>query len=272
VKRILLIGGGVVILALIGFFASRNYFLRQPKQTSSPIQSSSPTVSWQLREGNIWKATGTPPACPDPLVIATPVDVSKVTAILYPGQPREDAFKAHGAFRFSSQTDNSAVVKVPMDAELVRGSRAFREGENQYSFEFIAPCGIWYSVGHLLELDPKFLAIANKLPLIEGFQKQQIYDVDPPVSVKQGEVIATAVGYAKTHNVVVDFGVLDLRHKNGVTLRPEWSKYQNELDEYGVCWLDLLSTEDRDHLRSLFGSGDSVTGTKSDYCHYPENK
>lgn len=262
---ILIAVAGVIIF--VGAVLLTDFRNNSSKSKSEPSQ-----VTWQLREGKVWKATGSPPACPDPLVLTPPVDISKVSGILYPGQPRGDAFKPHGAFRFDNQ-NNEAIVKVPFDAQVVRGSRAFRNGENQYAFEFIAPCGIWYSLGHLLELTPKFLDIANKLPLIGDFAEQQFFDINPAIFVKTGEIIATKVGYAKTNNVFVDFGVLDLRYKNGDTIRPEWKAlYGNQFDEYAVCWLELLPAFDRDHLRGLFGSGDSVTGTKSDYCHYPENK
>ncbi len=270
-KILLIVAGTTIISALIVIFVLKN-------DTSKKSTQTLPTeVTWELRESNIWKPTGTPPACADPFTLTSPVDISKVTAILYPGQVRGDAYKPHGAFRFSEDSNNQVIVTVPFDAQIIRGSRAFRNGENQYSFEFIVPCGIWYSFGHLLELSPKFLEIANKLPLVdddaEGFHVQQFYDVRPPVAVKTGEVIATAVGYAKQKNVFVDFGVLDLRHKNGNTIRSEWAaKYSPQFDEYAVCWMDLLPAVDREHLRSLFGSGDVESGVKSDYCHYPENK
>jgi hypothetical protein len=127
-----------------------------------------------------------------------------------------------------------------------------------------------YSLGHLLELSPKFLAIANSLPLInddtEGFHTRQFYDVDPPVPVTAGEVIATAVGYAISHNVFFDFGVLDLRHKNGFTIRPEWAdRFGAQFDEYAICWLDLFPADDAAYLRTLKG-GDWEYGQLSDYC------
>lgn len=237
------------------------------EQETANTNTASSEVSWHLEKGNIWAARGTPPACPEPLVLATPVDLSLATSMLYPGQPRGGAYKPHGGFRFDTQSDNYVTVTVPLDAQVVRGSRAFRNGENQYAFEFIAPCGIWYSFGHLLELSPKFQTIVDSLPLVVGFATQQFYDVATPIAVTKGEVIATAVGYAKDTNVFVDWGVLDLRKKNGVTIRPEWAaKYSKEFDEYAVCWLDLLSAEDSARVRALPG-GDFETGKMSDYCH-----
>lgn len=268
--RIVVIGLG--ILSIIG--VSFGWYAGHQKLFPSKVLGSTtlPEVTWQLKAGNIWQPTGTPPPCPQPLLLGTPVDISKVTAILYPGQPRGNAWKPHGAFRFDQKSSN-ITIKVPFDAKVVRGAHLVINGENQYGFEFIAPCGISYSFGHMRILSPKFQTIADKLPVIQNFAKQQFFDITPPLAVKQGEVIATAVGYAKTKNIMVDWGMLDLRHKNGVTLRSAWAaKYANEFDAYAVCWLDFLPPKDAKYLRGLFGSGDAETGTRSDYCHYPENK
>lgn len=229
-----------------------------------------PDDLWKTQNG-AWFATSPPPPCTEPIVFQTPTDITKVTSILYPGQPRGNAWKPHGGFRFSDQTPNNAVnVTVPYDAQIIQGTRAFRNGENQYGFVFLDPCGINYSLGHLLELTPKFLAIANKLLLVEDVNgvppAVQNYAVDPPVPVTTGEVMATKVGYAIPHNVFFDFGVLDLRHPNGFTIRPEWAKqFGNDFDRYAACWLDLLPSVDGAQLRTLRG-GDSVNGQKSDYC------
>ncbi len=240
-------------------------------QQSSSIKNAEEKVNWQLREGGFWVAQETPPPCPDPLQLVTPVDVSLQTAILYPGQVRGGAYKPHGGFRFPELDENRLTVTIPMDAEVIRGSRAYRNGENQYSFEFIAPCGIWYSFGHLLELTPKFQALADSLPLInddaEGFHTTQIFSLTEPVPVTAGEIIATKVGYAISHNVFFDFGVLDLRQTNGFIIRSEWEeKYSDQFDHYGVCWLDLFSPADSAKIKALPG-GDFETGKTSDYCN-----
>ena len=44
-------------------------------------------------------------SCPAPL-LQTPVDLSKVTSILYPGQERGGNYKAHGVFGFDNAPDN----------------------------------------------------------------------------------------------------------------------------------------------------------------------
>jgi hypothetical protein len=262
----------VLIVAAVGAFKAKGDHSRSsvptPKTaaTISPTPTPSPEVSWHRGEGGAWVSTGTPPACPDP-VLATPVDLSLVTSILYPGQVRGNAFKPHGGFRFDHQPNNDIAVTVPMDAQLLRGSKGLFEenGEVQYGFEFMAPCGIWYSFGHIHTLSPQFQAYAAKLPLISDHSQQQLYDIEGSPMVKKGDVIATQVGIVKTKNVFVELAVLNVQHKNGFTIRPEWAKYANEFDKYAVCWLDLLAPADQARAKALPG-GDSVSGKKSDYC------
>lgn len=232
--------------------------------TSTPIV---PEVSWHLVGKDNWQVTGTPPACPAQPIFATPVDLSLATSILYPGQVRGNAFKPHGGFRFDHQPNNDITLTVPMDAKLVRGSKGLfpENGEVQYGFEFIAPCGVWYAFGHIHTLSPQFQAYADKLPLISKISDQQLYDIEGSPNVKKGDVIATQVGIIYTKNVFVEWAVQDIRHKNGLTIRPEWAKYADQFDPYGVCWLDWLPAADAARAHALPG-GDSVSGKKSDYC------
>jgi hypothetical protein len=190
-----------------------------------------------------------------------------VTSILYPGQVRGTAFKPHGGFRFDHQPTNDITVTVPMDAKLIRGSKGYfsENGEVQYGFEFIAPCGIWYAFGHIHTLSPKFQAYADKLPLVSDHATQQLYDIEGMPDVKQGEVIATQVGIVHTKNVFVEWQVDDIRQKNGLSIRPAWAKYADEFDQYGVCWLNMLPTKDAATAKALPG-GDGVSGKQSDYC------
>ncbi len=184
---------------------------------SSP--SSQQPISWHLDANQTWVSSGAPPACPEPLSLQLPVDLDNVTGILYPGQVRGNAFKGHGGFRLDGQPDNNVTVRIPFDAYIVRGTHAVRNGTNidsttgleeQDGFEFIAPCGIMYTFGHLRHLTPEFQAVADSLPLVVGFNRTQYYDVDPPVFVHAGEVLATAVGFETGHNVFFDFALLDV--------------------------------------------------------------
>ena len=86
----------------------------QSGQTSSNTSNS--TVSWSFN-GSEWKASGTPPTCSEPLVSQTPIDITKATAILYPGQTRGGNYKPHGGFLFGSG-NNTQTVKIPLDSVL----------------------------------------------------------------------------------------------------------------------------------------------------------
>jgi len=89
-----------------------------------------------------------------------------------------------------------------------------------------------------------------------------------PTAVTAGETIATAVGFAKTSNVSVDFGVYDLRAPNTASKSSAYQtehKDQASLAYFGVCWLDLFSSDDKLAAKALPG-GDATAGKTSDYC------
>lgn len=70
-----------------------------------------------------------------------PVDLSKVTAILYPGQERGGDFKHHGGFRFDNSKSDDIEVRAPLDGNL-KEAQAYMEGDEvQYLFDFAHPCG-----------------------------------------------------------------------------------------------------------------------------------
>jgi hypothetical protein len=224
--------------------------------------SAPPTVTWSF--GTSWQPSGTPPECPSPLVLRTPVDLSIVTSILYPGQVRGE-YKPHGGFRLdgTSQT-NEATVIAPLDGVVYSGSRYLEEGEVQYIFDVIHPCGIMYRFDHLLDLSPRFQALAELLPAprpddsrgtrIPGLQ-----------TVAQGDVVATAVGHRSSRNIGFDWGVYDLRSQNVAASDPAWlSAHPGEQAPYAICWLDFLGA-DSARARSL-PAGDQTMGSTSDYC------
>ncbi len=211
-----------------------------------------------------WKPDGNPPACPEPFVLQTPVDINLATSILYPGQVRGGNYKAHGGFRFDRSNNNDITVKAPLDGMLVRGSRYIEGEEIQYMFDIINPCGIMVRFDHLLTLSPKFAEAAEQLrpATVDDSRTTDI----SPIQIKTGDVIAMAVGLKKTGNVGVDFGVYDLRQKNKAAQNPAWLReHGGEQAAYALCWLDLLPAADSTKAKSLPG-GDSSNGKKSDYC------
>lgn len=221
-------------------------------------------VKWTRTEDG-WQVSGTPPACPDPLV-KLPIDITLATGILYPGQPRGGDFKAHGGFRFDNQKDNKVAVVAPLDAELVQGARYTERGELQYMFEFVAPCGYAYRFDHLLVLEPKLSAAADKLPPAKE-NNSGTSAISPSVPVNAGETIATQVGMNKERlNVFVDWGLYDMRTKNEASKDATWAAaHPYAVYQHGVCWFDYLPADEEAKVRALPAS-DSDSGTTSDFC------
>lgn len=256
----------IVVLGVIGFAGWRVFSKNDKSQSSPAAQGAGSKVQWTLTADG-WKASGTLPACPDPLV-KFPVNLSLATSILYPGQYRGGDYKPHGGFRFDNNTSNNVTVTAPMDAQVVRGAHYTVGGEDQYSFDFIASCGYMYRFGHILTLDPKLQAIADKLPKnTEGDSRDTAVN---PIDFKAGEAVATAVGLVKgdrnTINVFVDWGMYDLRTKNEASKNTNWAaKHPSIIEQHAVCWFDLLSPSEEATVRAL-PSSDSGSGKTSDYC------
>ncbi len=201
------------------------------------------------------------PSCPTPL-LQTPVDLSKVTSILYPGQERGGNYKAHGGFGFDNATDNLVTVKIPLNGKITRVVRYREMGEIQYLFEFDGNCGVSFRFDHLRKLTPKFEAVVNAFPIKDDTRTDP---VNPPVAVTVGEVIATEVGFL--NNVSVDFGVYDMRQKNEASKDPAWASAHSQYpaDSYAICWLNSLPQADSAAVNLLPGR-DGKFEKKSDYC------
>lgn len=90
--------------------------------TTTSTEAPTSAVVWELTAEDWQPINGTPPPCPDPLVLTTPVDLSKATSILYPGQSRPD-YKPHGAFRFDGTPNDDIDVVAPISGVMVRGAR-----------------------------------------------------------------------------------------------------------------------------------------------------
>ena len=200
-------------------------------------------------------------SCPTPL-LQTPVDLSKVTSILYPGQERGGNYKAHGGFGFDDAMDNLVTVKIPLSGKVTRVVRYKELGEIQYLFEFEGDCGVSFRFDHLRKLTAKFEAIVKAFPIKEDTRTDP---VNPPVAVTVGEVIATEVGFL--NNVSVDFGVYDMRQKNEASKDPAWASAHSQYpaDSYGTCWLNSLPQADSAAVK-LLPSRDAKNGKTSDYC------
>jgi hypothetical protein len=199
-------------------------------------------------------------------VLDAPVDLSKVRAILYPGQVRGGNYKPHGGFLMSGDS-NDITVAAPMDATVVHGSRYIESGEVQHLLFFINDCGIAYRFDHLLTLSPAMQKLADTLPAAKK-DDSRTTNFEKPVKIKKGEAIATAVGFKVTKNIGFDWGVYDLRTMNEASKNAAYASKNGQFSSqafYAVCWLNWLSPKNSEIAKAL-PAGDMVNGSKSDYC------
>ncbi|MCL5410899.1 MAG: hypothetical protein M1324_03545 [Patescibacteria group bacterium] len=232
--------------------------------SNKAASSSSSDVRWEMASDGSYQASSTPPACPSPLVLPLPADISKAVSVLYPGQYRGNDYKPHGGLRFNDGS-NDQTVTAPMDATVVDGSRYLVNGEVQYLFDFINSCGIKYRLGHLRTLSSTFAALADKFPVAQEMDSRTT-QINQSVKVKAGDTVATAVGLLGEGNAFFDYGVFDLRQANEVSKSAVYqAAHSNDKDLawHGVCWLDLLSSENTAKVKSLPATS---PGSQSDYC------
>ncbi|HJQ08672.1 MAG TPA: hypothetical protein VJ836_04300 [Candidatus Saccharimonadales bacterium] len=278
----IIIVGVVAVIGFAGWWVLGRSKAEPPKQQTTASNAAQPAaeqtteseIRWENTSERSWMAlNGTPPACPEPLRLSSPADLTKATAILYPGQERRGSFigmggnyKPHGGFRFDGLNNNQVTVKVPMDGYVYRGSQYLIDGEIQYTFDIVHPCGIMVRLGHLQALSDTFKAIADKFPpAAEGDSRTE--RVQPVVWVKAGDTVATAAGLART-NTFFDLGVFDLRKTNEASKNAAYQQKHVDTKEHtwhAVCWFDMLSSNDAKKVRSL-PAGDPAAGKTSDYC------
>lgn len=228
----------------------------------APTVEEAASVTWSFN-GSDWQPDEPAPTCPEPFAVALPVDLAKASSALYPGQVRSGQYKPHGGFRLDGTAYDAVIITAPFDAYVVDGSRHYENGEIQYYFDFVHPCGIRYRLDHLHTLSPTFVALADQLPA--PAQGSESYLVTPTL-IPAGTVIATAVGHPD--NVGFDLGVYDSRQRNEASQRDDFRTAHPDMVSnayFAVCWFDWLSAADEAAVRAL-PAADGISGTTSDYC------
>ncbi len=267
----------LIIVGVFGvvFFLNRDTSTNLTSSLQSKLgggpQAGEGALSFWKQDENGWRTIGEPPACPNPLELPSPVDLSKATSVLYPGQMRSVGYENTAGFRFDGERNEAIVVTAPMDGEVIQAARFIAGGDIQYVFDILSSCGIMTRFDHLLRLTPKFQEIADGLPEPKENDSRSTF-INPPVKVSSGEVIATAVGIASGGhpqfggvNTFVAWTVFDFRAKNKASLDSSWASEHPTLDHYVVCPYDYLSSQDQELVKGLPAS-DSMSGTKSDFC------
>lgn len=247
------------------------FFLLQNRDEEFPFSPNNNDVSWMFDYNTkVWQVSGTPPDCPEPLGLLSPIDVSLASAVLYPGQERGGDYKPHGGFRFDNRDTNDIELRAIMDGYVLKASRYDDEGETQNFMFYVNDCGIMVMHDHFFSLSPKLKALFDKLPVNKDGDSRTTF-IEPKVYIKKGELLASEVGYKNfkgSKNIFVDFGLYDLRKTNGIVYSSAFRADNPSIDEYGayaLCWLDYLKQPDKSIIMSLPGA-DGKSGKSSDYC------
>jgi hypothetical protein len=215
-------------------------------ESTSTVPAATGFYQW---DGQTWTANGDVPPCPDDLTgffAVAPVDVSKATAVLAPGQSRGGNYKPHGGFRFDGTPNDDVVVVL-------------------YLLQFRTPCGIMFRFDHLRVLAPAVQAAIEEVPeAADGSSRTTV--LRTPFEMRAGDAVATSVGFVTTGNTSMDFGVYDPRQQNEASLDSAFPEQQfRELAWYGVCWYTMLPPAAAAVVDTLPG-GDATAGRSSDYC------
>ena len=239
------------------------------EQSVLPVVEEEEIVRWEYdMDREEWVSFGSLSVCAEPFTFPSPVDVSLASSVLYPGQLRSGDYKPHGGFRFDTLGTNAVDIYAPFDAWLYQAARHLESGEVQYSLYFYTGCGMSYKLDHLRTLTPEYETLLEDIPLgAEGDSRTTFFS--PLVFVPAGEHIATEIGIIEGQNVFFDFGVYDLREKNGVVYDASFREQQVNVGQYGayaICWFDSLEGGDSEIVWAL-PPGDSVSGSESDYCY-----
>ncbi len=259
------IGLIVGILALLAglFYMGARARISDNNPTKFSNNSQSPTGGW-AQDNNGWRPVGTPPLCPDPLELASVVDVTKATSVLYPGQKRSVGYENTAGFRFDGLANEAIQVTAPMDGEIVQAARFLVSGEIQYVFDILSPCGIMNRFDHLLIIPSKLQAVADSLPAPKENDSRST-SISPSVKIIKGEVVATAIGLRRGKNTFLSWTVFDFRTKNRISQEPSWAAEHPALDHYAICPFPYLPSIDREIIKSL-PPADYLSGSKSDFC------
>ena len=244
----------------------------QSNPTPSPSSSNNPvTWEWMDNQGK-WVANGIPLACTFPIIPAgSLLDFTKPLSLLQPGQVRGGSYKPHGGLRWSVYGSYIADTKitVPFDGVLTVAWQYKTEGVYQFGVNIVHPCGFMLRLGHLHVASPQFAAILSALPPAVEMDSRES-SLNPPVAVKAGDVIATAVGIpppasADAMGTFFDFGLLDLRAPNPAVPTDFTSNADAKYAKYSLCWYkgNYLSESDKALVAKLpLSNGDST----STYC------
>ena len=170
-----------------------------------------------------------------------------------PGRIDPDDHRGHGYFRVPDGM-NVVDIRMPVDATLYGGSNSIRwsqrtwgELEIQYRLDFHTKCeGIKLRLDHVREPVPEIAALFTQEPLVND--TRGVYFT--PVEVKEGDLVATSIGFETTGNAFLDFGVYD-----------DFKRVQTALDPRflnAACFYEFFSPALADYLSARITRVDNL--------------
>jgi len=261
----------LVILAVSLFISGCTSILPTANESQTEVP---PAIVWRTNMRDGYEPTPPDAVVPDcgDLVLQLPLrDLSMVEGRLAPGQFRGGDYKPHGAFRVR-MADVEVLSAISgyvtaVSAYLQTADGEIGKGEVQYLVDIQHPCGIQVRYDHLKELSaPLQQVFADNGVTVQNDSRTT--DIQPPVAIQAGDVLATRVGLTETStNYFFDFGVYDFRER-----QPSKRSFQEYMDllpgglwlgVYGTCFYDRFSPENAAAIRAI-PLGSMERG--SDYC------
>lgn len=256
----------LIFLPILTILVAGIIIIFKPQNSFTPgISNSKSALDYWEQDMVGWKAKGTPPNCPEPSEFTSFTNVSKATSVLYPGQMRSVGYEPTAGFRFDGIPNNEITITSPVDGEIIQAARFIVQGDMQYVFDILMPCGILVRFDHLLTLSPKYQELADQLPPAKEGDSRST-SVRPTVKVLKGEVIATGVGISKNNNNFISWTMYDFRQKNKISQNAAWAANHPGLYHYAICPFPYLPKEEQVRIKSL-PAADGMSGSKSDFCN-----
>lgn len=192
-----------------------------PAESTTTVNPSTPNSWFWDDKSRTYKATGTAPECPTPLIEAGGlVDLSQVQSFLVPGQVRDGEYLVNGTFRWSSagQPFPNVAVTMPFDGYVTGSWQFLKSGAYLFGLNLVHPCGLMVRISKMGSPSPEIqTSILSEIATERGSQ-ENFYN--PGFWITKGTPLATSVGIAppnKSPDVIgaqFDLAILDLRTKN----------------------------------------------------------
>ena len=160
-------------------------------------------------------------------------------------------------------------ISVPFNGVVVQAWQYLVGGIYQFGVNIESPCGFMVRIGHMRVPSAQFTQILSALPPAAENDSRE-YQINPPATVKMGDVVATDVGMpspapADSLGAYIDLGLLDLRQINPVLAANYATNADVKYSKYSLCWYQrgYLSPGDQALAAKLpLANGDAT----SDYC------